>query len=217
MALHIVMCYYTVVVVQTVAHCCTMVVVETVARDYTVVVACCYTATAVQVVLLCVQPTPYMYLKSSLSSSPKLYSPSLHVQQTCKNYKMYSSTLFDTSALGGNDRDHAHVFYKSHTMVLLKIKGLAYPLQYTAQIMDTHSYDGLLYCTLYTKRVPFSPYLYSDSTKMLSSPGLASTLPQLDMFAYTDFPLIIRLFAEPHPDSEIYVASKDTSNVATTN
>jgi hypothetical protein len=127
---------------------------------------------------------------------------------------MYSLVLSDTFASWGNDRDHAHVFYKYHTMVLLKIKGLAYPLQYTAQIMDTHSCDALQFYIMCTKHLPFSPYLYSDSTEMLSSSGLVSTLPQLDLSAYTDFPLTIRLLAEPQPDFGIFVVSKDTSSVA---
>jgi hypothetical protein len=73
--------------------------------------------------------------------------------------------------------DHAHVFYISHTMVHLKINNLAYLLLYTAQTMDTHSYDDLLSFIVYTKHLLFSPYLYSDSTKMLSSSDLVSALP----------------------------------------
>jgi hypothetical protein len=84
--------------------------------------------------------------------------------------------IFDTSASGGNDRYHAHVFYKYHTTKLLKIKVLTYPLQYTAQIMDTHFNDGILSWTLYTRHLPFSPYLYFDSTKILIYSVLASTL-----------------------------------------
>jgi len=175
-AAHYVHCY-NVVVLQTFAHSCTMVVDETVAQYYTMVVVHCYTAATVQVGMLYVQLAPYMYLKSFISPSPNFYSPCLHVQQTCKNYKMYSSVIFDTSTSGGNDRDHAHLFYKFHTMVLLKTKGLKYPLQYTTQMMDTHSYDELISCTLYKRHLPFFPYLYSHSTKMLSYSGLASILP----------------------------------------
>jgi hypothetical protein len=182
-----------------------------------VVVAQCYTVVVAQVVLLHVHPAPCMYLQSFLSSSPRFYSPCLHVQLTYKSYKMCSSVLSDISASGGNDRDHAHVFFKSHTMVLLKLKGLAYPLQYTVKIMDTHSCDGLLSCTLYTKHLLFSPFLCSDSTGMLSSSNLASTLPQLDLYACTGFPLAVRLPAEPHPDFGIFVVSKDTSSVETKN
>jgi hypothetical protein len=63
---------------------------------------------------------------------------------------MYSLVLFDTFASWDNDRDHTHVFYISHTMVVLKITDLAYLLIYTVKIMDTHSYDDLLSCRMYT-------------------------------------------------------------------
>jgi hypothetical protein len=48
---------------------------------------------------------------------------------------------------------------------------------------------------------------------MLSSLDLASTLPQLDLYACIGFPLAIRMPAGPHPDFGIYVVSKDTSSV----
>jgi hypothetical protein len=35
-----------------------------------------------------IHPAPYKYLMSSPSLFPKFYSPCLHVQLTCKNYKM---------------------------------------------------------------------------------------------------------------------------------
>jgi hypothetical protein len=117
----------------------------------------------------------------------------------------------------GNDRDHAHVLYISHTMVLLKIKGLAYSLLYTTQIMGTHSCDGLLSCTLYTRHLIFSPFLYSDSTGMLSSSDFVSTLPQLNLYAFTRFLLIAMLHAKPQPRSGIFVVSRDTSSVETKN
>jgi hypothetical protein len=59
-----------------------------------------YYVAAAQIVLLHVQPAPCMYLQSFLSSSPRFYSPCLHVQLTYKSYKMYSLVLSDTSALG---------------------------------------------------------------------------------------------------------------------
>jgi len=158
-----------------------------------------------------------MYLQSFVSSSPRLYNPCLRVQLTYKSYKMYSSILFDTSTSGENDKDHAHVFFKSHTMVLLKLKSLAYLLQYIAKIMDTHYCDVLLSYTLYTKHLLFSPFLCYDSTIMLSSPDLASSLPQLDLYACIGFPLAVRLLAGPHPDFGISAVSEDTSSVATNN
>jgi len=99
----------------------------------------------------------------------------------------------------------------------LKLKGLAYPLQYTAQIMDTHSCDGLLSCTLYTRHLLFSPFLCFDLTGMLSSLDLSSPLPQLDLRACIGFPIVVRLFAEPQLDFGISAVSKDTSSVATNN
>jgi hypothetical protein len=79
-------------------------------------------------------------------------------------------------------------------MVLLKINGLAYPILYTAQIMDTHSYDDLLSCTLYTKHLIFSPSLYSNSIGMLSSSN--------------QLLLIVMLLEDPQPKYEIYDASR---------
>jgi hypothetical protein len=154
-----------------------MVVLQIATQNCTMVVAQCYTTTVAHIVLLHVHPAPYMYMKSFISSSLRFYSPCLCVQLTYKSYKMYSSELSDISTSGGNYRDHVHVFCKYHTMVLLKIKGLAYPLQYTTKIMDTHSCDDLMSCTLYTIHLLFSPFLCSDLTRMLSSSNLASTLP----------------------------------------
>jgi len=63
--------YFTMVAFQTPVHCCNVVVDETVVWDYTVVVTHCYTANSMQFFLLYVHLAPSMYLKSSLSSSPK--------------------------------------------------------------------------------------------------------------------------------------------------
>jgi hypothetical protein len=114
-----------------------------------------------------------------------------------------------------NDNDHSHVLCISHTMVLLKIKDLAYLLLYTTQIMDTHSYDDLLSFIEYTRHLLFSPYLYFDSTEMLSSSYLVATLPQLDMSDYIVFLVTIRLLAGPQPNFGTFVVSKDTLNVPT--
>jgi hypothetical protein len=126
---------------------------------------------------------------------------------------MYSSVLSNTSAPWDNDRDNSHVLCIYHTMVHQKIKDLAYLLLCTAQIMDTHSYDDLLYCIVYTRHLIFYPYPYSDSTGMLSSSDLVASLPQLDLSSYIDFPLTIRLIARPQPDFGTFVVSKDNSNV----
>jgi hypothetical protein len=43
---------------------------------------------------------------------------------------------------------------------------------------------------------------------MLSSSDLVSTLPQLDLYACTDFPLIVRFLAEPQPGSEFLLSQR---------
>jgi hypothetical protein len=167
--------------------------------------------------MLHVHPTPYMYLQSFLSSSPRYYSPCLCVQLIYKIFNMYSSELSGISASRGNDRDHAHVFFKYRTMVLLGPKGLAYPLQYTVKIMDTYSCDDLLSYTFYTIHLLFSPFLCSNLTGMLSSLDIASSLPKLDRYACIGFLLAVRLLAGPHPNFGIYVVSSDTSSVEKNN
>ena len=64
---------------------------------------------------------------------------------------MYSLVLFDTYALGGSDRDLAHVFCKSRTMVLLLEMGLEPMSSYTARKLEIHPYDVLMSCIGYTK------------------------------------------------------------------
>jgi hypothetical protein len=95
-------------------------------------------------------------------------------------------------------------------MVLLKVKDLEYPLKYTAKIIYTHSCDDLLSYTLYNKHLLFSPFLCSDSTRMLISSYIASSLQQLDLYACTSFPLAVRLPVRPRPDFGISSFSKDT-------
>jgi hypothetical protein len=83
--------------------------------------------------------------------------------------------------------------------------------------MDTHSYDGPMSFILYTRHLLFSPFLYFDSVGLLSSSNLTSTLPLLDLYACTGFPLAAMQLAEPQPGSGISVVSRDTSSVETTN
>jgi hypothetical protein len=52
---------------------------------------------------------------------------------------------------------------------------------------------------------------------MLGSLDIASTLPQLDLYACIVFPLTVRFPTGPHPNFGIFVFSKDTSSVATKN
>jgi hypothetical protein len=107
-----------------------------------------------------------MHLSSFPSLFPRFYNPCLHVLQTCRNYKMYSWELFDTFASWDNDKDHVHVFYISHTMVLLWVRDLEFLLPSIVKMLGTHSYDVLVFYIMYTRQLPSSPYLCSDSTEM---------------------------------------------------
>jgi hypothetical protein len=136
-------------------------------------------------------------MRSSPSIFPKFYNPCIHVLQTCKSCKMYSWVLFDSFTSWDNDRDHVHVFYIFHTMVLLWVKDLTFLLPNIAQRLGTHSYDVIFFYIMCTTQLPSSPYLFSDSTKMLGSLDLLSTLPRLDLYVYIDFPPIARLLENP--------------------
>jgi hypothetical protein len=72
-------------------------------------------------------------------------------------------------------------------------------------------------CTLYTRYLLFSPFLFSYLTGMLSSSDRASSLPQLNLVACIGFHLAVRLPGGPHSDFRIFVVSKDTSSVETKN
>jgi len=85
------------------------------------------------------------------------------------------------------------------------------------QITNTHSCDGIFSYTLYIKHLLFSPFLYSNSTRMLISSNIASSLPQLDLYACTGFLLGVRLPTEPQTDFGIYVVIKDTPGLETKN
>jgi hypothetical protein len=106
--------------------------------------------------------------------------------------------------------DHDHVFFISHTMVLQMIRDFSYLFLYTTQRLDTHYYDDLFFSIMYTKHLLFSPYLYFDLTEMPSSSDNIKTLPQLDLSAYTNFILTVRLLAGPQPDFGTFVVLKDT-------
>jgi hypothetical protein len=101
------------------------------------------------------------------------------------------------------------VFYISNAMVFLRVKDLTFLSQSTAQRLGTHYYDVLLFCIMCTRHLPSFTFPYSNSTEMLGSSYLLSALPQLDMYAYIDFPQISR----PKPRFGTSVASMDTSNV----
>jgi hypothetical protein len=77
--------------------------------------------------------------------------------------------FFDTFASLENDKDHVHVFYIFHTMVLLWVKDSTFLLPSTAKMLGTHSYDVLMLCIMYTKKIPSFPCLNYDSTKMSDS------------------------------------------------
>jgi hypothetical protein len=77
--------------------------------------------------------SPYKYLNLFLLSSLLSYNLYHRDLLTCRNYNMNFWVLFGTSASLDNDMVHAHVFYKSHTMVLLLAKGLVLMFPCTAQ------------------------------------------------------------------------------------
>jgi hypothetical protein len=98
LVMHIVVHFYTAVVLQNIVHCCIVVVVKTIAWYYTMDDARYYATANSQVVFSLTQPAPYMHPMSSPSLSQRFYSPCLRVQLTYKYYKMYSLVLFDTFA-----------------------------------------------------------------------------------------------------------------------
>jgi hypothetical protein len=119
-------------------------------------------STEVHLVLSSFLLAPYKYLKFFLSLAPSYYNPYHHDPLTCKNCNMNFWVLSYTSTSLNNDMYHAHVFYKSHTMVLLLEKGLVLPFPYTARNLDIHSYGVLMSCIGYTKQLLFSLYPYSS-------------------------------------------------------
>ena len=62
--------------------------------------------------------------------------------------------------------DHAHVSYKSRTMVLLLAMDLESLSPYTAQKLGTHSYGVHLSYMWYTKQLLFSLFHYSGLVEM---------------------------------------------------
>jgi hypothetical protein len=77
-------------------------------------------------------PAPYRCLMFFPSSAPSSYSLCHHGPLTCKICSMNSWVLSDISASLDNDMDHVHVFYRSHTIVLLSTKGLVIMFPCTA-------------------------------------------------------------------------------------
>jgi hypothetical protein len=67
----------------------------------------------------------------------------------------YTSTSLDS------DMDHAHMYYKSLTMVLLLARGLTPLFPCTAQKLDIRSYGVLMSYIAHTKQLIFSLFPYS--------------------------------------------------------
>jgi hypothetical protein len=148
---------------------------------------------------------PYKYLKFFPSSIPMSYNPYHHDPLTCKNCSMKFWVLFYIYASLDNDMDHAHVFYKSCTMVLLLEMGLEPLLPYTARKLDIHSYGVPLSCIAYTKHLLFSLYPYSSSVGMLGSSNPPSATLLLDLSVDIGSLSVVRLPAEPLPEFGIFV------------
>jgi hypothetical protein len=87
---------------------------------------------------------PFKYLKLFPSSGPLSYNLCYHDPSICKNCIMNSWVLSGTYASLDNDMVHAHVFYRSRTMVLLLEKGLVALFPYITQTLGTHSCGVLL-------------------------------------------------------------------------
>jgi hypothetical protein len=106
-----------------VAHCC---IVD--AHCDTVDAHCCMVVVPclneVHIVLSSFLLAPYMYQELFLSSNPLSYNLYHHDPLTFKKCNMNFWVLSYTSASLENDMDHAHVFYKYRTMVLLLAKDL---------------------------------------------------------------------------------------------
>jgi hypothetical protein len=137
-----------------VAHCCIG------DAHYCTDVAHCYmvvvpSLTKVHLVLSSFILAPYKYLKLFLSLAPLSYNLYHHDLLTCKKCSMNFWVLCYTSASLDNDMDHDHVFYKSHTMVLLLAKGLVLMFPCTTRKLDIHSCGVLLSCMWYTKQLLF--------------------------------------------------------------
>jgi hypothetical protein len=77
-------------------------------------------------------------------------------------------------------------------------------------MLSTHSCDVLLLYIQYTKQILFFPSLCSNLNEMSYSSDILSTLLQLDMYVYINYPPIARFLAEPHLDFGTFVASMDT-------
>jgi hypothetical protein len=102
-------------------------------------------------------------------------------------------------------------------MVLLWEKDSVFLSPSTAQRLGTHSYDFLLLCIMCTIHFPSSPFPYFDSTEMSGSSDMLSSLPQLDLYSYTNFPLTARFHSRTQPEFETFVSLMDTSRVSIKN
>jgi hypothetical protein len=108
-------------------------------------------------------PTPYRCLSFFLSSTPLSYNIYHHGPLTCKNYSIRSWVLSGTSASLENNMDHAHVSYRSRTMVFLLEKGSVPMFPCTAQKLGIHSCGVLMSCMWDTKQIIFFLFPYSGS------------------------------------------------------
>jgi hypothetical protein len=113
--------------------------------------------------------------------------------------------------------DHAHVSYRSHTIVLLLTTGLAFLLPCTTRMLEIFSYGVLMSYMWYTKRLIFCPYLCSGLARMLISSDPPSTPLWLDLSSDIGSLPVVGIPVKPLPLSETYVAAKGISSVVAVN
>ena len=130
---------------------------------------------------------------------------------------MSSWVLFGTSSSLENDMDHAHVSYRSQTMVIMMEKGLVLLFPCTTSTLDIHSCGVLLSCMWYTKQLLFSLCLCFGSIEMWGSSDPLSSPLLLDLSFDIGSLLVIRLLEEPLPEFETSIVYMDISNVVTMN
>jgi hypothetical protein len=113
--------------------------------------------------------------------------------------------------------DHAHVCYRSHTIVLLLAMGLEFLLPCNTWMLDIHSYGVLLSYMWYTKWLIFCPYLCFGLARMLSSSHPPSTLLWSDLSSNIGSLLVVGFLLEPLLVSTTSVVIKGISSVVVVN
>jgi hypothetical protein len=124
--------------------------------------------------------------------------------------------VFGIFASLDSDMDHAPMYYRSHTIILLMTKGLAILLP-CMRMLRIHSCDVLLSYMWYTKQILFCPYPCFCLVEMLSSSYPPSNPLWMDLSYDIVSLLVIGLPVEPLHESETPSISKGISNVIIVN